>query len=565
MNRKLIEKFNKESMNGKLVNYQLFDNLSLTGIGRIVYEESSENDEDFFILQNHEDGVPTDIKDPIFKYSVLYYPTDVQIWELSKEEEETFLNKIETLNKLKKGDSVFFKGNIQKISKKDSDGNAWIGSEMLTISSEFKYIENPDTFYKDMYKSLVESEYLIEEYRKDIERHIKVNARHTGSIHLKMNGIIFRFAHQGDGTLIFDGVRQNNSLYKNPNGFLDVDYDDKGRTIEESVNFLKQIFTNSTFIGNALNTVIINIECDQTIKDHLLLGNYYNNMQFVDYDESTQMISYIPKGKELVYDSNDVLTSKHRQTIKPHKFFNSVLKDVTTEYEIKCFADKLIAFFNSWTVKYFKGKKFAENYSRVNTRTWSTQSCMDRKAENFFEMYTQTPFRLGVIYREGEEVGRFIEVTTDEGFVYNDRLYYKDETVQAWYNSWCDKNKLNRKERNSQDSKENFYNVDKGVFKKKVVVTLKKKLDDIAVYPYLDTLTYGFGNKIQNFDSADVRYQFTGTGGKCSRVRCKIDIVTKRYIDDNIAVQIGFGLHKGEYTTVDRMIYSAENQGHCLK
>ena len=175
MNREFIENFSKESMNGKLVNYVLFDNPSLTGIGRIVYEESSENDEEFFILQNHEDGVPTDIKDPIFKYSIFYYPSEVKIWELSDEEEKNFLDKVEILNKLKKGDSVFFEGTIQKISKKDSDGHIWIGSKMLTISSEFKHIENPDTFYKDMYKSLIESEYVAKEYRQDIQLYADKN------------------------------------------------------------------------------------------------------------------------------------------------------------------------------------------------------------------------------------------------------------------------------------------------------------------------------------------------------------------------------------------------------
>ena len=193
---------------------------------------------------------------------------------------------------------------------------------------------------------------------------------------------------------------------------------------------------------------------------------------------------------------------------------------------------------------------------------------MDRKAENFFEIYTQPPFRLGVIYREGVVVGRFIEVTTDDKFVYNDRLYYKDETVVAWYNSWCDQNKITRKERNSFDSKDKFYNIEKGNFTKKVTVTLRKQLDSFTIYPYMDTLTYGFKNKLQNFDSESVRFHFTGaesTAGQCTRVRCTMDAVTKKWIENEFAIRIDFGKNAGYHTTVENLIYSGVNNGHCLK
>jgi putative salt-induced outer membrane protein YdiY len=190
---------------------------------------------------------------------------------------------------------------------------------------------------------------------------------------------------------------------------------------------------------------------------------------------------------------------------------------------------------------------------------------MDRKAENFFEMYTASRFRLGVIYREGEVVGRFIEVTADMGFVYNDRLYYKDEMVVAWYNYWVDEKKLHRKAENSYNTKTEFYHVDKGRYKKLITLTLPKTLDTYAIYPYLDTLSYGVGKVLYNSDNGKMRFEFTDQYGKCKRLRCQLDVITQKYIDNNEAVEIKFGANAGNYTTVDNLIYSVKNGGHCLK
>ena len=559
MSRKRIEQVVPE-LHEKLVYYELYSHL--TGYGRVIAEGS-----DFFILQNSEDGVPCDTTDPNFSFSFMYDPSDITLYELTPDESRRLEEKLELLSTLNEGDTIFYNGDLVEVSKK-SDG-IYVGSKKLSIESNFMKISNPDTFYKDLYKDILECKYIHPDYKSDIEHKINRKEPWTGYTTFIVNGDWYAFYINSDLTISYKRVDSRK------NSFYHVDLDstlyDKKYSVQDYKLFIQdflELFQKKTFFSNSLRSVLENIECDQTIKNKLLEGNFYNNVNFIDYDSQSGMISYIPKGKELVFEGEN-LTPKNRQTQKPHKFFNTVLKDSgASEYDIKCFADKLLAFYNSWTVKYLKGAKFAQNYSQINTRGWQTKSCMDRKAENFFEIYTQPPFRLGVIYREGVVVGRFIEVTTDDKFVYNDRLYYKDETVVAWYNSWCDQNKITRKERNSFDSKDKFYNIEKGNFTKKVTVTLRKQLESFTIYPYMDTLSYGFKNKLQNFDSESVRFNFTGaesTAGQCTRVRCRMDVLTKKWIENEFAIRIDFGKDAGYHTTVENLIYSGVNKGHCLK
>lgn len=565
MERKSIKEFSKELFNNQYVNISIDG--SDTTIGKIVYEDSSQDPLDFYILQNEVDGVPCDIVHPWFKYSY-YYDSDIEIFELTESEISKITENIELLKTLKKNEIFFIDGDFKNVTKNDSGDIEIEGIKTsLNLLDDFIIVSDKTKFLEEYYKPLLNCKYLLKD-SIDVLRHCIANKYvHNSYLSLSINNMYFSIYLTNDGNITYNGVDSYNPEFKNysaSNITFPSDSKYTGENLNLLIKELEKTFESNTCFDNSLMGILKSINCDENVKNNLMEGKYYHNMQFIKYDQATEMISFTPKGKQLVYVDN-ILTEKNRQTIKPHKFFNTILKGTTSEYDIKCIADKILAFYNSWSVKYFKGKKLAENYSTVNTRNWATISCMDRKAENFFELYTQTPFRLGVIYREGEIVGRFIEVTCEDKFVYNDRLYYKDETVLAWYNSWVDSNKMNRKQKNSQDSKQNFYNVLKGNFNKKVVVKLRKKLEDIAIFPYLDTLTFGYRDKLQNFDSGDVRYEFTGTSGRANRIRCKIDVISNKWIDDNIAVKIDFGNKAGEYTIVENLIFSVQNQKHCLK
>ena len=557
-----FKNFTKETFNNRLVKVSISD--SQYEIGRVVYETESEGDQDFYVLQNIYDGVPCDIVDPLFKYS--YYRDDsMKIVELTEEELTKVNADIEALATLQTGDTVYNKGFFRKVIK-GTDGKLSLEdtSHTLDIGKGIIVVKDKKAFLQKLYQKVLDFPYLVKSYKDHITSYINQGRTFNDNVIIEINGYELQYYINSEHEVEYQGLNSYPITFSSTSIDFTPDFNLTVENFDELKNFIKSRFEKVTIFNKSLMSILKNVECDEEVKNKMLGGKFYNNMQFIDYDNENQMITFTPKGKDIIHEKG-IPTTKNRQSMKPHKFFNTILKDSASEYDIKCIADKLLAFYNSWTIKYFKGRKFAENYSTTNTRDWSTQSCMDRKAENFFELYTQTPFKLGIIYREGEIVGRFIEVTCSDKFVYNDRLYYKDETVLAWYNSWVDQTKKVRKAKNSQDSKEQFYSAEKGKFTKKVSVTLRKPLDKIAVYPYLDTLAFGYKNKLQNFDSGEVRYQFTSTSGKCSRLRCKLDVLTNKYIDENLAVAIGFGTKSGNYTLVENLLYSAENQAHCLK
>ena len=44
-----------------------------------------------------------------------------------------------------------------------------------------------------------------------------------------------------------------------------------------------------------------------------------------------------------------------------------------------------------------------------------------------------------------------------------------------------------------------------------------------------------------------------------------MDVITKKWIENEFAIKIDFGKDAGNYTTVENLIYSGVNKGHCLK
>lgn len=561
---KRITEISKESLDGKFVFVQFNESSNRHGIGQI-YFNPDESAERYYIKQNFAEGSNAG-SDANFQYGWSREGRE-ELYELPEALENKLKENSEKLKALRDGDVVYYRGRWREVEVYGDDHVVYAGGERITVLDNYVKRENDSMSKKEaltiLYKTLIDHPDIPEERKKVIQDHINAEVGFSGAMII---GDYTAEVMSRGAIVLRNPTEEGNelkSMFKIPNapsiGILPLDCIEF-IFLRESENILE----TKTFFTPGFRKQLELITCDEDLKNYMLKGEYYHKMQFIDFDIQSQMISFTPKGKQAIVEGGKV-SSKNRQTVKVHKFFNTVLKGKGTEYDIKCFADKLISFYSSYEVKYFKGKKFAENYSKVNTREWATQSCMDRKAENFFELYTASRFRLGVIYREGEIVGRFIEVSADMGFVYNDRLYYKDEMVVAWYNSWVDEKKMHRKAENSHNSKTKFYHVDKGRYDKTITLTLPKALDTYAIYPYLDTLTYGVGKTLYNYDDGKMRFEFTDQYGKCKRLRCQLDVITQKYIDNNEAIQIQFGAKSGEYTTVENLIYSVKNGGHCLK
>lgn len=567
---KKITTFSKEVLNGKFVNVIINGQ---SGVGQIMYEEAETDDNVFFIFQNIEEGIISDtLKNSYFKYSFLYIEGEIEIHEMTEEGQKEVDEKLLGFSKLQNGTEVFIPNGRLFLTVADAETRKLSNNSYIDWDSKYIIVESQSKFVNKLLDSIAKNKYLSQEGKATIDGY-------AGSGRYPVNSAIYFEINNIKASLYIDdnfiirsadlssrGYDLTHSIEDNYHEIWNEQY--LATQFDEVLKRIEAIFEKTTLYSPSFKNIIkLNNEDDLEFADHILNGEYYHKMQFIDFDVDEKMITFIPKGKNLVFEG-DSITTKNRQSIKPHKFFNTILKDKYSEYDIKTKVDKLLTYKECFSVRYFRGRKMAENYSLVNTREWSTQSCMDRKAENFFELYTDRRFRLGVIYKNKEVVARFIEVTADCGFVYNDRLYYKDEQVLAWYNSWVDKNKLNRKLYNNHSSTDQFYNVTKGSFVKYITVTLRKSLDAIKIYPYMDTLAWGHDNKLMNsghIPKTKVTYQLRNTGGSCERLNCKMDVITGRYIDISLAVQIQFGHHNGKYTTVENLIYSATNGGHCLK
>ena len=562
MNRKILTKEDLLLLNGTLIyifkeDYEgSISNFERNKQVAIVHVE----DDRVYLLNNRYSGSNPDefnFESSPFKRSWCY-DDEIICTEMTESETHMYIEKIKEYNSLKNGDKIYYNGKLGEVKVLSTHGRTFKGESIIILDDDFFVLEEEAI---KSFKNITEDPLLD---KKDIELFINNLGNYS-------NVARFLPKYFYKKIPVSTGIGSNLNIDINDERLSDYfgNISNIPRSIIKSIrdidsNKINEYYDERFFMDKNLLEIIKSI--NSTVHNFFIDSSSVNNtkMNFISLDLKEKVIKFIAKGKDVVL-AKGLLTDKNFQTVKPHKFFNAALKEIMSEYDIKKFVDTLLAYKDPYIIKYYKGKKIAENYSKLNTREWSTTSCMDRKAENFFEMYTDRRFRLGVIFCGKEQVGRFLEVTADDGFVYNDRLYYKDENTLAWYNNWVNSKGLTRKADNSHSIKRYFFNATKGRFNKDVTVSLAKDLGKLKIYPYLDTLTYGNKNKLTNYETRDTTYTFTGTNGKCSRNNMVLDAVTGEYIHNHFAVRIDFGKDSGKSTTVEHLIYSSENGGHCLK
>ena len=566
MTRKILSKEELMNLNGELVYIAGLNTDDITVFLQNDFEKHKEpalvfvQDERVYLLNSTISGSAPqnfNFEKSIFNRSYSY-DEDILCTEMYEDEKDIYIERIKIYSTLNGGEDLYCDGQFGKAKHLPSHGITFSGESLLTLNTDFFPVNFDEV--ESYFKGILDSKTITEKERANIVKSIKGKGNPKNYLpSLPYRGI---GVSTSLNKLTFDG------FYNNLTDLYDINietriFKDTIKTVRNySEETLTAVLDKRFIISKSFNSTIKSV--DQNVYDYLSRGENNTGMQFISLDSEQKVIKFLPKKKNLVLDK-DIITEKNFQSTKPHKFFTAALKGFMSEYDIKKFVDTLLTYKDPYVIKYFRGKKIAENYSKLNTREWATTSCMDRKAENFFELYTDKKFRLGVIFRDKEQVGRFLEVTTDEGFVYNDRVYYKDEETLAWYNRWVDAKGLTRKKDNTYTNKTQFYNIKKGSFTKNVTVTLSKKLEKIRIYPYLDTLTYGRDNKLTNYHDNKITYTFTNTNGKCERNNMVLDVITNEYIHNNYAVRIDFGQHAGRSTTVENLVYSSINGGHCLK
>ena len=561
MNSKILTKEDLLLLNGDLIYIYKpdYDGYEYVEFNKKLALVHIENDSVYLLNNSYSGSTPGEFNFELSPFKKSWcYDGEIICMEMTDSDKNVYIEKIKMYNALNDGDKIYYNGKIGNVEIMAAHGKTFKAESVITLEHDF-FILGEETVKS--FKNITEDPLLD---KKDIENFVNG---------FKGYSIIARFFPKYFYKKIPISITFTNRLLVDINDARLDNYFANIVAIPESVissirdidsNKINEYYDTRFIIDKNLLEIVksINDTVYKFFKDNSSVNN--TKMNFISLDLKEKVIKFIAKGKDIVL-TEDHITDKNFQTVKPHKFFNGALKEIMSEYDIKKFVDTLLAYKDPYIIKYYRGKKIAENYSKLNTREWSTTSCMDRKAENFFEMYTDRRFRLGVIFCGKEQVGRFLEVTADDGFVYNDRLYYKDENTLAWYNNWVNSKGLTRKADNSHSSKKSFFNSVKGRFNKEITVSLVKDLGKLKIYPYLDTLTFGNKNKLTNFETKDTTYTFTGTNGKCSRNNMVLDAVTREYIHTHFAVRIDFGKDAGKSTTVEHLIYSSENGGHCLK
>lgn len=357
------------------------------------------------------------------------------------------------------------------------------------------------------------------------------------------------------GILGWLGVRNKKVMYESNI----LNYLQEIGVTEESPEWLN----THTLLSKTLRKRIQATACNEEIKEFLLSMDYVIDMNFCSYNTEDDSITFCPKGK-IQHWKGGVWKKEARQSTSVHKFLNKILKDKYEEYDIKCFADEIQSA-DQYTVRFVSGCEIPDYYHDISTTGWATSSCMSGCDTDFFQVYTSPAFELGIIEDGSGIVGRFLRVTDRSGFVFCDRLYYKDETVLSFFKSWCVKNNQTRKEYQSYYDKMEFYNNEKGTFTKVVYVGISESPLEYGYMPYMDTLTYGDldGTTLSN----SYRYgsaEFTDTDGYIEDEDFRICYISdERFHIDDMRI-IDFGEGEGEWVYERYAYYSERNSGYCL-
>lgn len=358
------------------------------------------------------------------------------------------------------------------------------------------------------------------------------------------------------GILGWLGVRNKEVMYK----INILDYLQEVGVSEENPEWLN----THTLLSKSLRKRIQATACNEEIKEYLLSMDYVIDMNFCSYNTEDDSITFCPKGK-IQHWLGSSWKKEGRQSTSVHKFLNKILKDKYKEYDIKCFADEIQSA-DQYTVRFVSGYDIPRYYHDIDTDGWATNSCMSGCDTDFFQVYTSPAFELGIIEDGSEIVGRFLRVTDRTGFVFCDRLYYKDETILSFFKSWCVKNNQTRKEHQSYDDKMEFYNNEKGSFTKEVYVDISESPLDYGYMPYMDTLTYGdLDGTVLSNSYGYGSTEFTDTEGYIDNEDYLICYVSnERYHIDEMR-HIDFGEGEGEWVHERYAYYSEGNNGYCLE
>lgn len=231
---------------------------------------------------------------------------------------------------------------------------------------------------------------------------------------------------------------------------------------------------------------------------------------------------------------------KNRQTIRVGRGIRAILTSLGkkfTDAEIEDFVNKWKAAYDMLNNEFrffdvVNGDDIAhfyyyENYELGLKKGTLSNSCMCKKPDSFFEIYTANPEVCSlVILRSSENKnlikGRALLWKLKSGELFMDRVYTHFDSDFAFFYRYAEHNGWLRKKSNNSSSSEDLINPNGetiGSFNMRVEI---KKID-YNKYPYLDTLCYlsGYYNRLELTNTEEgAEWELTSTGGTRESLEC---------------------------------------------
>lgn len=221
---------------------------------------------------------------------------------------------------------------------------------------------------------------------------------------------------------------------------------------------------------------------------------------YLDFDPNAFMLSFLPKGKNLVY-SNGNLTKKNWISGKISRVLHKILIKQYTDHSYEVFNNHLKAIVLGADYKWniVTGKDIAywyneTHYNRSGGGTLSNSCMRHTDNQDWFEIYTNNPYcSMLILTKYNRLVGRALLWTIDNN-VYMDRVYYSADEIYSKFIQYAKKNKWRIRYDNSllSDEEDCFFKyLDDGKTWQYEYSELKIPVkSDYDWFPYLDSFRY---------------------------------------------------------------------------
>ena len=284
-------------------------------------------------------------------------------------------------------------------------------------------------------------------------------------------------------------------------------------------------------------------------------------------------ISFLPDGKELIYNDNGEWSKENRQNGKPSKIIRKLFTDRAIKLlqikdaDFECFTNSYKAEFNEdgYKLNLCENTEIAHIYDMdIKDGSGSlNNSCMNGDSE-YLDIYRNCK-QLNILVlknNDGLLCGRSLIWKINDEITIMDRIYVTDDFMYDKFLSYCSlQSWWRKKDFKSYDNKKTFINnLGEEVIKEFTVYTKT----DFDSYPYIDTFQFGSSGELNNYEG---EYTYNSTDGSREDESHEGEIYCEsrgEYIDEGDAIYLENGerRYRDEYHHVDDCVLVGDDWYH---